>query len=276
MQDTDPTLTSHADGGADASDAGRPATALDTARGLAVVFGPAVVLNAAWLVSSRACIRALRSGRRPGPVPLALAASAVAYHGYLRPRMHRWGATEEERIAVLPGDEADADPGEQTTRGLTIDAPVEDVWPWLAQIGQDRAGFYSYQVLENLVGCRMHSADRILAEHQRLAPGDEIRLGPAGYPCFRVQEVRPPSTLVLLSQPPRPGAAEAGVASWQWQLRPCGEAGSRLVVRQRLDYPDRFGLMWRLVEPIGFVMERRMLRGLKQRAEEGRDVRPPR
>jgi hypothetical protein len=194
----------------------------------------------------------------------------------VRSSYNRWGARPEELTAAMPGDELIGRPRLGYTRAIDIGATPTAVWPWLVQIGQGRGGLYSYDGLENLVGCRMHSADRILADHQRLAPGDEIRLGPAGYPCFRVQEVRPPSTLVLLSQPPRPGAAEAGVASWQWQLRPCGEAGSRLVVRQRLDYPDRFGLMWRLVEPIGFVMERRMLRGLKQRAEEGRDVRPPR
>ena len=105
MQQIVPTLTSQDEWAADASDAAQPATGLDRARGLAVAFGPALALNAVWLAGLRASARALRGGRRPGPLPLALAGSAVAYHGYLRRRMHGWGATEEERTAVLPGDE---------------------------------------------------------------------------------------------------------------------------------------------------------------------------
>ena len=182
---------------------------------------------------------------------------------------NRWGARADELAALMPGDELVPRPRLGYTRAIDIRAAPAAVWPWLVQIGQGRGGLYSFDGLENLVGCRMHSADRIIAEYQRLAPDDLIRLGPAGYPCFRVQEVRPPSTLVLLSQPPRPGTTEAGVASWQWQLLPQGETGTRLLARQRLDFPDRFRLIWRLVEPVGFVMERRMLRGLKLRAERG-------
>jgi hypothetical protein len=214
-------------------------------------------------------------------------AAVVLAAPIVRSWYNRWGARAAELTAAMPGDELVRRPRLGYTRAIDIRATPAAVWPWLVQIGQGRGGLYSYDGLENLVGCRLHSADRILAEFQRLAPGDLIRLGPAGYPCFRVQQVRPGSTLVLLSAAPRPtrgdpahGGTEAGVASWQWQLLPLGEACTRLVVRQRLDYPDRFGLMWRLVEPVGFVMERRMLHGLKQRAERAsrsvRNVRPPR
>jgi hypothetical protein len=198
---------------------------------------------------------------------------------------NRWGARAAELTAPMPGDELVRRPRLGYTRAIDIRAAPAAVWPGLVQIGQGRGGLYSYDGLENLVGCRMHSADRVLAEYQELAPEDLIRLGPVGYPCFRVRDVRPASTLVLVSQPPRQGTADAGVASWQWQLLPQGQAGTRLVVRQRLDFPDRFWLIWHLIEPIGFVMERRMLYGLKRRAERASrpvrnqdplDVRPPR
>jgi hypothetical protein len=167
------------------------------------------------------------------------------------------------------------------TRAITIDAPPDQVWPWLAQMGQGRGGLYSFDGLENLVGCRIHSADHLLADAQQLGAGDLIRLGPVGYPCFRVDEVEPGAALVLVGADPRPPHAAAapgsptGIATWQWHLRPTPDGrGTRLVARQRLSYPPKPGpsIMWHLVEPVAFVMERRMLRGIKQRAE--RDRRP--
>ena len=187
----------------------------------------------------------------------------------LHRRYDRWGARPAEAGAVLPGDELVPAPILGYTRAITIDAPVADVWPWLVQIGQGRGGLYSYDGLENLVGCRIHSAGAVLAEHQRLRSGDLIRLGPDGYPSFQVAQVEPPTTLVLLGGGPgtRDGVDETR-ATWQWILRPV-DAGrrTRLVVRQRLRCPRSQQAMWRVVEPIGFVMERRMLHGIKQRAE---------
>ena len=126
----------------------------------------------------------------------------------------------------MPGDELVSRPMLGYTRAITIDAPPDDVWPWLVQIGQGRGGLYSFDGLENLVGCDIHSADRILPDFQRLEVGDLIRLGPPGYPCFRVAHVEPAASLVLMGADPRPPhrAASiddpAGVATWQWQLRP--------------------------------------------------------
>jgi hypothetical protein len=189
----------------------------------------------------------------------------------LRRRYNRWGTDAAEVAARMPGDDLVPHPLLGYTRALTIDAPVAAVWPWLAQIGQGRGGLYSYDGLENLVGCRIHSADRILPAHQHLAPGDLIRLGPPGYPCFRVVHVAAPAVLVLVGADPRPphAAAEAGSgATWQWLLAPVdGGRKTRLLVRQRLTYPRRLALLWRVVEPIGFVMERRMLHGIRRRAE---------
>ncbi len=203
-----------------------------------------------------------------------LAATLTAPLG--RGRYNRWGATDAEVAAAMPGDELVPDPLLGYTRAITIDAPPEDVWPWLVQMGQGRGGLYSYDGLENLVGCDIHSADRVLPDFQQLAAGDLIRLGPVGYPCFRVDRVSAPDSLVLVGADPRPPHAAAavdsptGIATWQWQLRPNPDArGTRLVTRQRLAYPPSLGpsLMWHLVEPIGFVMERRMLHGIKRRAE---------
>ena len=195
----------------------------------------------------------------------------------LRRRYNQWGATAEEVSAELPGDELVADPDLGYTRAVTIAAAPERVWPWLAQIGQGRGGLYSFDGLENLVRCDIHSSDRILPEHQQLDPGDLIRLGPVGYPCFRVASVRAGHFLVLVGadpQPPHDAAtpdSPGGIATWQWHLRAVADGrATRLVVRQRLAHPPRprwIPLMWHLVEPIGFVMERQMLRGIWQRAE---------
>jgi hypothetical protein len=98
------------------------------------------------------------------------------------------------------------------------------VWPWLAQIGQGRGGLFSFDGLENLVRCDIHSVDRILPQHQDLAARDLIRMGPPGYPCFRVDAVDPPEALVLVGADPKPphAAAQAdspaGNSTWQWQL----------------------------------------------------------
>ena len=192
----------------------------------------------------------------------------------LRRRYNRWGARPAEAEGALPGDGLVTTPGLGYTRAITIDAPMADVWPWLVQIGQGRGGLYSFDGLENLVGCRIHSADTVLPEHQAVRPGDLIRLGPDGYPSFRVAEVDPPTTLVLLSAGPEPADGTGGDetrATWQWVLRPAdGGCRTRLVVRQRLRCPRSQRWMWRAVEPVGFVMERRMLHGIRQRAERRR------
>jgi hypothetical protein len=191
-----------------------------------------------------------------------------------RRRYNRWGATDDEVTAAMPGDDLVAEPRLSYTRAVTIAAARERVWPWLAQIGQGRGGLYSFDGLENLVRCDIHSVDRILPEHQDLAAGDLVRMGPPGYPCFRVHSADAPAALVLVGADPRPPHAAAsadsptGISTWQWQLRAVDSGRStRLLVRQRLTYPDGQALVWHLVEPVAFVMERQMLLGLRHRAE---------
>lgn len=197
-----------------------------------------------------------------------------------RRRYNRWGATDSELAAAMPGDCLVSRPELGYTRAITVEAPPARVWPWLAQMGQGRGGLYSYDGLENLVGCDIHSADTILAEFQELGAGDLIRMGPPGYPCFRVWQVDPGASLVLVGADPKPpheaapADSPAGTSTWQWQLREVpGRPWTRLVVRQRLTYPRTAGMqvMWHVVEPVAFVMERRMLLGIKERAER----RPP-
>jgi hypothetical protein len=223
--------------------------------------------------------------RRPRGVPAVITggaqiAAATVTAPVLRRWYNRWGATAAETAAAMPGDELVPFPRMASTRAITIGAAPAAVWAWLVQIGQGRGGFYSFDALENLVGCHIHSADRIDPGLQELRRGDEIRLAPGQAPSYRVAVVEPPHVLVLAvadpkarpaapEQPaPRPAAPGQLAATWQWLLRPAGgDAATRLVVRQRYSYPRRQAVLWHLAEPVDFVMERRMLHGIRERAE---------
>src|SRR6202030_2013598 len=95
-----------------------------------------------------------------------------------RSRLLRWGATDEEIAALQPGDELIGDANVSATRAITIRRSPDVVWPWVAQLGQGRGGFYSYDFLENLVGCDIHSADRVVPEWQSIEVGAELKLHP--------------------------------------------------------------------------------------------------
>lgn len=193
----------------------------------------------------------------------------------LRSRYNAWGATPAELASPMPGDDLVPNPRLGCTRAISISAEPADVWAWLVQIGQGRGGLYSFDGLENLARCDIHSTDQIHPELQSLAVGNLIRLGaPEGYPCFRVWGVEPGASLVLVAADPMPphevatADSPGGMATWQWQLRRDRHgSGTRLIARQRLTFPDRAKVMWHLVEPVSFVMERQMLRGIKRRAE---------
>ena len=180
----------------------------------------------------------------------------------------RWGATREEWHHGLPGDEIVPEPRLSSTRAITIAAPTADVWSWVAQLGQGRGGWYSYEKLENLVGCKIHNADRILTEHQNPQVGEKIRLAPSGSPYFVVEQIEPGRTLVLGSRNPKTDQPDD--FSWTFAVRDTGRQSSRLIIRSRNYYERGFlnSLLWRVVvEPIQFVMERKMLKGIRKRAE---------
>ena len=175
----------------------------------------------------------------------------------------KWGATETEVSKSLPGDDQVPNPVLESTRAITIQAPVSEVWPWLVQMGQGRGGLYTYERLENLAGCDMHNADQIIAEYQHLVIGDKVRLVPEGRdPYFIVSAIEPGRALILAGDDPP--------TTWAFILEPIDDHTTRLIVRWRQDYePTPANVIgWRLVtDPITFVMERKMLQGIKARVE---------
>jgi len=210
-----------------------------------------------------------KSERRRLAAPL-IAVIALAYWLFVRPWHLRWGATDEEVAGTLPGDDLFQNSNSEVTHAVTIDAPVEAVWPWLVQIGQGRGGFYSYDVLENLVGADIHNADRIVPEYQDLEPGDTLRLAPKDYP-IQTPESAPQAVVVdpgraVVLQPP--GASPRW--TWAFVLHPMNDGTTRFVVRmctqgkRTLRGKAADFLFW---EPAHFVMERKMLLGVKNRAE---------
>ena len=194
-------------------------------------------------------------------VAIGLFAVAFVYSLLVRPWHLRWGATDEEVGQSLPGDELSSpQPKLNATHAITINAPAADVWPWLVQMGQNRGGFYSYTWLENLVGCHMCNADRIVPEWQTLEVGDSVRLHPQARP-LKVLIVEPGRSIVLEK-------------IWAFHLRPIDEGTTRLIIRGRGDYnpasknPILNFLVWRIIfEPAHFIMERKMLLGIKRRVE---------
>ncbi len=208
-------------------------------------------------------------------VVLALLTLSVPYALFVRPWLRRWGATDEEVGRRLPGDDLVPKPDWVSNRAVTIAAPPAKVWPWLAQIGYHRAGWYSYDFLHRLLGVAgsvddpRRSARRVVPELQRLRVGDDIRIFAAG--VFTVRRLNPPRLLLLTSGE---GAfridAKVGGMTWLWQLEPAGEGRSRLLVRSRSDYgslPLMRLLNLLLLEPGGFLMERKTLLNLRRLAE---------
>ena len=178
----------------------------------------------------------------------------------------QWGATGQEAGGSLPGDDIIADPDLTATRAITADTSAGQVWPWIAQLGQGRGGFYSYDFLENLVGCDIHSANRIMPDWQDVGPGDQIRLAPQV--ALAVATVVPGQSLVLR------GDASAGNTSppydftWAFVLKDAPGGATRLVVRERYAFLRPWARV--LVEPVeavSFVMSQKMLRGIRDRAE---------
>lgn len=208
------------------------------------------------------------------------AAGLAAYRFVVQPWHQTWGATRPEVDRRLPGDEFVKDPSYETTRAITIGAPPVEVWPWIVQLGQDRAGFYSYDWLENLFGLDIHNADHIVPEWQELHAGDIVRLGPPdkydGAARVRVLEIERNRTLVLgpvdETEEDRKMTEHTGGGTWAFLLEPTEEGTTRLIVRTRSHPWKAPRTAFYLYDPAHFIMERKMLLGIKERAESARQV----
>ena len=191
---------------------------------------------------------------------VALSALVGVCIGVYRPRQLRWGATDEEVAREMPGDEIVSRPVFNATRAVTVSARPEEIWPWLVQIGFGRAGWYSYDLLDNL---GRHSSEEVLPEYQHLEPGDLIPLGPGAESGLFVKDVRPHESMVWW-EPKRRST------TWVWGLYPIDGEQTRLVTRVRNDYRKGlsnfiFGLL--LIEPADFPLMRKCMLGIKRRAE---------
>lgn len=193
---------------------------------------------------------------------LVILTLAMLYWFPIRRWLARWGTTPDDLTRVMTGDAIIVNPTHSATHAITVDAPPDDIWPWLVQIGYQRGGLYSYDWLDRLFGfLDRSSANRILPEFQHLAVGDKIRLGPVEE--LTVTALEPARALVL--------SYKAHDLEWVWQfgLYPVGNNRTRLVSRGTERIPNTAGgwLFMRVMEPAAFIMTRGMLLGLKQRAE---------
>ena len=188
---------------------------------------------------------------------ISLAAAALVYRGLVRRRILNWGATDAEADARLPGDELLEHADGVATRAISIDAPAVAVWPWIAQIGPSpRGGAYTYDWIENLLRLDMHSTDRVLPDFQHPEVGDTLGYGKNR---MRFERVEPRRVLATRS--------EDGNWVWSFVLDEL-DGQTRLISRNRFRLPSltaRIGML--PLEPASLVMERKMLRGIKQRAE---------
>jgi hypothetical protein len=197
----------------------------------------------------------------------AIGIAAATYILFARPWHLRWGASAQECDASLPGDDLIVRPDLTATRAITVRASAGQVWPWIAQLGQGRGGFYSYDFLENLAGCDIHSADRIVPRWQDIKVGDEVKLAPAV--GLGVAALTPGRSLVLRGGIPVGNTPPPYDFTWAWVLRDEPDGTSRLLVRERYAYTRTWARF--LVEPVeavSFVMSQKMLRGIKDRAEQ--------
>ena len=200
---------------------------------------------------------------RIGGVLLVLGSTAAGYVLWARPYQLTWGARQEEVQRVYPGDELMGEPDFLATRAITIQAPPEEIWPWLIQMGYGRAGFYGYDILENQGSERgIYSAEKILPQYQNFQTGDQLPISFAVLNYFAA--VEPGSHLVWSSlEGEHPGALT-------WALYPDGENQTRLVSRIGWEYPRSGALEISLAlftEFTDHLAVRKILTGLKNRVE---------
>jgi hypothetical protein len=195
---------------------------------------------------------------RIGVASLVAAGTAAVYFRFLRDRHMNWGATAEEVDGELAGDELMPEADIVATRAVEIDALPSAIWPWLVQMGPGRGGAYTYAWIERRLGIDIENVDRVVPELQHLEVGDEIPM--PGY-AMRVERLDRERAMVIRSSD--------GAWVWSFELRPTN-GRTRLLSRNRFDtssYRPRDWLGYAVMEPGSWVMERKMLRTIKQRAE---------
>lgn len=180
----------------------------------------------------------------------------------LMPWMDRWGATDDEIAASYPGDELVPSPRITYTRAVSINAPPEEIYPWIVQLGADKGGMYSYTWFEtHILRCPLTNADRIHEEWQNLTVGDKVKMCPDenAPPAYEVAMIDSDHAIIL-------GHYENGqwVDVWQLVLVPQAEGTTRLILRSR---DAKQGWMWDMIRPGEFIMMRGMLLGIRERAE---------
>jgi hypothetical protein len=200
-------------------------------------------------------------------------AALIGFHmltPFLRSYRTRWGASSYDLKRDLPGDDLVPLAKWQFTHAITVFAPAPEVWGWLVQIGVGRGGLYSYEGLENLAGCNIHNAEQIIPKFQHLKAGDEIKIHPKA-PGMKVAEVETGHYILVHNDNRQDGAHPYINMTWVWYLDVIDATTTRLISRNRNDYSPEIAnklLMGPLlIEPISFVMERKMLLSLKERAE---------
>ena len=195
----------------------------------------------------------------------------------VRPWHMRWGATAAELSAPMPGDDVVPRAQFNATRAITIAAPPEQVWPWIVQLGYGRAGFYSYDLIDN--GGR-RSSERILPQWQHIAVGESIPMFHEAHGLAIAYTVDSFETHTWMSWVHRPNENKPADSTWSWRLVELPGRRTRLITRMKQDYrwsTPRLALFNLVLMEFGdFAMERRMLRGIKARAERTVEDQHPR
>jgi hypothetical protein len=212
-----------------------------------------------------------------GVIGAAAIAATVILSPFLRRRYSTWGAADDELQRPIPGDELVPNPKSQLTMAVTVQAPAAEVWPWFVQLGCQRAGWYSYDLLDN---GGVPSADRIIPEYQQLDVGDIVKAMPKGDFGFPVAIIEPNRQLTLAgttntetgeqADPEDPELDTYFSGNQTFLLDEGDERNTRLIFRMRIDWNP--GLLSNIayrgvVEPLSFVMARKTLLNVKQRAE---------
>lgn len=198
---------------------------------------------------------------RAGIGLVVILAICVPMFAFISQWIPAWGATAEELSMTYPGDELLGNPIVSWTHGITIHAPVEKVWPWVAQMGEERAAFYSYTFIENLISGRRSyiNSNEILPELQDPQPGTAIINGMVYW-----KEIKPGEWILAEDKIPDMGW------TWLWYLRPAENNTTRMIIRMDIQVPEEVGsnpVVRGIISVGGFIMERNMMEGVRDRAE---------